>query len=72
MNTHTTNSVQRILRLPIVKSLTGCSRSSIYLKISKGIFPKPIHLGERSIGWLESEIVAWIEQRIEVSRQLRK
>lgn len=58
-----------ILRLPTVKSLVGLSRSSIYLKISQGTFPKPISLGERAVGWLESDIQSWIENRIEESRQ---
>jgi len=59
----------RILRLPNVKQLTGISRSLIYLKISQGKFPPPIALGERSVGWLESEINEWIENRIKESRQ---
>jgi prophage regulatory protein len=58
-----------ILRLPKVKSLVGLSRSSIYLKISQGTFPKPISLGERAVGWLESDIQSWIENRIKESRQ---
>jgi prophage regulatory protein len=43
------------------------SRSSIYLNISKGTFPKPIHLGARSVGWLESDIDNWIDARIQAS-----
>ena len=57
-----------ILRLPTVKTRTGLSRSTIYLRISKGIFPKPISLGGRAVGWLEEDIDQWIEQRIEESR----
>ncbi len=70
MNTFSNNStVQKILRLPAVKNLTGCSRTWIYLKMSQGNFPQSISLGTRSVGWLESEIFAWIEQRINASRQ---
>lgn len=61
--------MQKILKLPVVEDRTGYRRSSIYLKISQGIFPAPISLGARSVGWLESEIDAWIEQRIKKSRQ---
>ena len=57
-----------ILRLPEVKARTGLSRSTIYLRIAEGKFPPPINLGERSVGWVESEIDAWISKRIEVSR----
>lgn len=58
-----------ILRLPTVKARTGLSRSSIYLRISEGTFPKPISLGgKRAVGWIEDEISAWIDERIEASR----
>ncbi|PIZ03486.1 MAG: AlpA family transcriptional regulator [Gammaproteobacteria bacterium CG_4_10_14_0_8_um_filter_38_16] len=59
---------QTILRLPTVKSRTGLSRSSIYLKISQNAFPHQIKIGERQAGWIESEIDSWIEQRINESR----
>ena len=56
----------QILRLPTVKARTGQSRSTIYAKIARREFPKPISLGAnaRAVGWLESEVDAWIEQRI--------
>jgi len=63
---------QTILRLPTVKSRTGLSRSSIYLKISQGIFPTQIKLGVRQSGWLESEISSWIEQKINESRESKE
>lgn len=59
----------RILRLPAVRRRTGLSRSSIYLRISQGRFPKPISLGERSVGWVESEVNDWLTRMIEASRQ---
>lgn len=58
-----------ILRLPDVKSRTGLSRSTIYLRISEGKFPAPISLGSRAVGWVESSISDWIDQRIKESRQ---
>jgi len=51
--------VQKIYRLPEVMSLTGLSRSSIYLRISEQAFPKPIKLGRRAIGWPEDSLIAW-------------
>ena len=61
----------RILRLPGVQARTGLSRSSIYLRISQGRFPKPISLGERAVGWVESEVNEWLNRQIEASRQAR-
>lgn len=57
-----------ILRLPAVKSSTGLSRSTIYLRASQGTFPRPVSLGARSVGWLEAEIQDWLQQRIAASR----
>lgn len=54
----------RVLRLPAVKTRTGLSRSTIYLRISEGIFPRPIQLGVRAVGWLEAEIEDWLEGQI--------
>jgi prophage regulatory protein len=59
---------EKILRLPAVKALTGLSRSTVYEKISVGEFPKGISLGARSVGWLESEVQAWIFKRVSASR----
>jgi prophage regulatory protein len=59
---------ERVIRLPEVRLRTGLSRSSIYLALKQNMFPKPISLGIRSVGWLESEVDLWISIRIEKSR----
>lgn len=59
-----------ILRLPAVKASTGLSRSTIYLRVAEGTFPKPVSLGGRAVGWIESEIQQWLESRIEASRKV--
>lgn len=61
--------VTTILRLPAVKFRTGLSRSTIYLRISKGDFPAPISLGDRAVGWIEAEINDWLTKHIEASRK---
>ena len=58
-----------ILRLPAVKARTGLSRSTIYLRVSEGRFPKPISLGGRAVGWVESEVDDWLTRQIESSRE---
>lgn len=57
-----------IQRLPTVIERTGLSRSTIYKLIADGNFPKPISLGRRAVGWLESDIEGWLEDRIKASR----
>ncbi len=60
--------IHKIVRLPEVKDSTGLSRSSIYLRMSKGEFPKSMSLGGRAVGWLESDIQSWLEQKHKESR----
>lgn len=59
---------EKIARRKKVEARTGLSRSSIYAGIKAGTFPKPIQLGAQSVGWLESEIDAWLRERIAASR----
>ena len=60
---------KKILRLKEVKTRTGLGRSTIYLRIAQGSFPRSIALGERAVGWLESDLDEWINERITQSRQ---
>jgi prophage regulatory protein len=60
-----------ILRLPAVKARTGLSRSTIYLRVSEGTFPRPVSLGRRAVGWLEAEIQEWLQRRVEASRKAK-
>ncbi|TBV09525.1 helix-turn-helix transcriptional regulator [Stutzerimonas kirkiae] len=55
----------RIIRLKEVSSTTGLARSTIYKYVSEGTFPKPVSLGDRCVGWLESEVQGWIVARVE-------
>ena len=61
----------KILRLPTVKELTGLSRSTLYLRISKNEFPSPISLGGRAVGWLEGDVNAWLAEKVEASRSAK-
>lgn len=57
------NATVRYLRLPDVIARTGIARSTIYLMIQQGEFPKQTRIGGRAIAWLESEIIEWINTR---------
>lgn len=52
-----------IERLPAVIRRTGLGRSSIYVAIRRGEFPKPIKLSARAVGFVSSEIDQWIARR---------
>jgi len=53
-----------ILRLPAVRAETGNSRSTHYLRITQGLFTKPVSLGPRAVGWPSSEVAALNAARI--------
>lgn len=53
-----------ILRLPNVQLETGYGRTTIYRKISEGLWPKQIPLGKRAIGWPVHEVAAMNAARI--------
>lgn len=55
----------RIIRLKEVVKMTGLGRSTVYKYIAEGTFPKPVSLGDRCVGWLESEVLGWITSKIE-------
>jgi prophage regulatory protein len=59
---------ERALRLRQVSHLTGLGRSMIYQMQAEGRFPRRIKLGERAVGWLESEVRDWLATRVDASR----
>lgn len=50
----------KILRLPAVQEVTGKSRSGIYSDIARGLFPAPVKLGRRAVGWRADDLAAWL------------
>ena len=67
MNRNTRNPI-RILRSPEVEARTGLSRSTIYRWRVAGRFPPPVVMGGRTVGWIESDVDAWIRERAVESR----
>ncbi len=53
-----------LLRLPAVKAQTGYSRSTIYLRISQGLWTRPVSLGARAVAWPAGDIAALNAARI--------
>ncbi|HCJ7732435.1 MULTISPECIES: helix-turn-helix transcriptional regulator [Enterobacteriaceae] len=58
----------QLVTMTFITQLTGLTDKWFYKLIKDGKFPKPIKLG-RSSRWLESEVEAWLQQRIAQSRQ---
>ena len=54
----------RMLRWRAVCAARGCSRSKLYADIKAGLFPPPVQLGLRAVGWPETDILAEQQARI--------
>ena len=54
----------KVLRKRQVVERVGYSAMHIYRLEKQGLFPKRLTLGPNSVGWLESEIDAWIKARV--------
>ena len=56
--------MKKIVKINAVKQQTHLSVASIYRLAKQGDFPKPIKLGVKASGWLQSEIDDWIQSRL--------
>ncbi len=52
----------KLLRITDVSNKTTLAKSTIWLKISQGKFPRPTKLSDSINIWRESDIDAWIDQ----------
>jgi predicted DNA-binding transcriptional regulator AlpA len=55
----------RILRKPDINDVTGFSDVTIRSLEAQGLFPRRFKLNPlgKHVGWRESEVMAWIEER---------
>ena len=53
-----------ILRRPEVEARCSLSKSTLYELIRVGQFPAPVKLSPNRVGWLESDVQAWLEARV--------
>lgn len=57
------SELDEILRRSEVERVVGLKRSAIYEMISRGIFPRPVRIGARAVGWRRRDIRAWLDSR---------
>ena len=63
--------MSHILRVPRVLARIGVSRSTLYQWVKDEECLPSVNLGERSVGWLESEVDEWIEARARRARSVQ-
>jgi len=59
----------RLLRLPEVEATTGLRKSSIYLLMKRGQFPRCVQLTARCVAWPESAVLQFVQDRIGEAKQ---
>jgi prophage regulatory protein len=52
-----------VLRLPEVLRRIPVSRATLLRSLDRGDFPPPIIIGKRCRGWIEADLIAWLNQR---------
>jgi prophage regulatory protein len=60
------NAVDRLIRIDEVLHICGLSRSALYASIQKGEFPEQVKLSKKSCAWVYSEVLAWMNARIDM------
>lgn len=67
-------ALAKVIKIGEVLEMTSLSRATHFAKLKKGSgrydpsYPRPIKLGIRSVGYVEKEVLAWIESRMEARR----
>lgn len=59
---------ERILRLPEVCQRLGVGTTTIWRWAKQGTLIPPVRIGQRSVGWRESDLNDWIKGRQEARR----
>lgn len=53
----------RIIKKPVVREITALSDSTVRRLELAGLFPKRIKLSKSAVGWIEGDVLAWVESR---------
>ncbi len=59
----------RLIRFAVVRDLTGLSRTTLWRLERAGEFPKHVTMSAHAVGWIESEVIAWIGSRVQARHE---
>ena len=57
------SSLLRFVRLTEVMRMTGLRKTTIYQLQGDGEFPQRVQISAHCVGWIESEVQAWLSER---------
>jgi prophage regulatory protein len=52
-----------LIRIALVQTITGLTRSTLYGLIKRGEFPKQVQLSKRTVAWKLAEVQQWAKDR---------
>jgi prophage regulatory protein len=58
------DKTMQFLRIRKVTDMVGFSKTTLYAHVRDGSFPKPITLGPKSVAFLESDVLDWMQRKI--------
>ncbi|HDS1765723.1 AlpA family transcriptional regulator [Pseudomonas putida] len=65
-------ATDRFMRLNEVIAVTGLGRNTIYTRMREGTFPRQVHLGPKSVAWLQSSISEWMTSVVDSASSANK
>ncbi len=54
----------RLLRLSDVETVTALKKTTIYLLMKRGEFPRCVQVTPKAVAWAESAVLQWVQDRI--------
>ena len=54
-----------LLTRPQVEEQLGLSTSTLYRLMDKGLFPRPVRIGQRAVRWRSADLETWLSDRPE-------
>jgi prophage regulatory protein len=54
----------RLLKRPDVEAQTGLSKTEIYNRMGRGVFPLPVTLSRKSVAWVSTEVDEWCAAQV--------
>jgi prophage regulatory protein len=68
LDMHAEHHPVRLIREREILERTGLSRTQRWRLEREGRFPTRVQLSDRAFGWIESEVEAWIAERVRERR----
>lgn len=68
MNVVNLQRKEKLLNLHEVEANTSLKKSTIYKLMGQGDFPRPIKLTPKKAVWVETDVLQWIDTRVNQSR----